>query len=624
MTEKALRIENPLDPVRMATLKHWGDLPAHTALEDMRPEATVDCGWGRLIFGQTFRSPGRLAREICREAPGRRDVALYIRDPHVVVSLDPQKLFLDPSHTFRLPLHDVNLDIGENQGWRIRQIAEGADLAHDEAAINRLYQVRGMVPVHEDFLARNLQNPVIAILVVETDDSGEILGVVTGVDHVLAFNDPDQGASLWSLAVDPQCLYPGIGASLVKALAALFQARQRTYLDLSVMHDNAEAIALYRKLGFQRVPVYCVKHKNPINEKLFVGPDRHSDLNIYARIIVDEARRRGIAVDILDAHHGYFRLSQGGRSITCRESLSELTSAVAMSRCDDKRVTRNVLTASGLRMPAQILADDPETVRDFLARYQRVVVKPARGEQGHGVQVDLRTPDTVEAAITTARRFCDDVIVEEMVDGEDLRIIVIGYQMVAAATRRPAEITGDGRQDIRTLIEKQSRRRQAAHQAARCPQPNGRWIAKPGWLSVGSLGMSERPSPRPTSVGDGCVSDLRGPSRWFSAWQKVLSLQSFIGSVGDGSWQILSSETWIRASSMRSNNARPDTAEAPRPSIVPCSRNCCCAPRARVSRRPSRACRTSARTKISYGWRTQSSAIVYLIDTNVIRRSSSR
>jgi GNAT-family acetyltransferase (TIGR03103 family) len=462
MTEKALRIENPLDPVRMATLKHWGDLPAHTALEDMRPEATVDCGWGRLIFGQTFRSPGRLAREICREAPGRRDVALYIRDPHVVVSLDPQKLFLDPSHTFRLPLHDVNLDIGENQGWRIRQIAEGADLAHDEAAINRLYQVRGMVPVHEDFLARNLQNPVIAILVVETDDSGEILGVVTGVDHVLAFNDPDQGASLWSLAVDPQCLYPGIGASLVKALAALFQARQRTYLDLSVMHDNAEAIALYRKLGFQRVPVYCVKHKNPINEKLFVGPDRHSDLNIYARIIVDEARRRGIAVDILDAHHGYFRLSQGGRSITCRESLSELTSAVAMSRCDDKRVTRNVLTASGLRMPAQILADDPETVRDFLARYQRVVVKPARGEQGHGVQVDLRTPDTVEAAITTARRFCDDVIVEEMVDGEDLRIIVIGYQMVAAATRRPAEITGDGRQDIRTLIEKQSRRRQAA------------------------------------------------------------------------------------------------------------------------------------------------------------------
>jgi len=446
----------------MATLKHWGDLPAHTALEDMRSEAAVDCGWGRLIFGQTFASADRLAREICREAPRCRDVALYIRDPHVVVALDPQHLFLDPSHTFRLPLRDAALDIREDRGWRIRQIAEGADTVHDEAAINRLYQVRGMVPVGEGFLDRNLRNPALVILVAEADDNDEILGVVTGVDHVLAFNDPDQGASLWSLAVDSQCLYPGIGASLAKALAALFQARQRTYLDLSVMHDNAEAIALYRKLGFQRVPVYCVKHKNPINEKLFVGPDRYSDLNIYARIIVDEARRRGIAVDILDAHHGYFRLSQGGRSITCRESLSELTSAIAMSRCDDKRVTRNMLTDSGLGMPAQIPADDPETVRDFLARYQRVVVKPARGEQGHGVQVDLRALDTVEAAITTAQRLCDDVIVEEMVEGEDLRIIVIGYQVIAAATRRPAEITGDGQQNIRTLIEKQSRRRQAA------------------------------------------------------------------------------------------------------------------------------------------------------------------
>ena len=139
-----------------------------------------------------------------------------------------------------------------------------------------------------------------------------------------------------------------------------------------------------------------------------------------------------------------------------------------MSRCDDKRVTRNMLTDSGLGMPAQIPADDPETVRDFLARHQRVVVKPARGEQGHGVQVDLRTLDTVEAAITTAQRFCDDVIVEEMVEGEDLRIIVIGYQVIAAATRRPAEITGDGQQNIRTLIEKQSRRRQAATGGESC------------------------------------------------------------------------------------------------------------------------------------------------------------
>jgi D-alanine-D-alanine ligase-like ATP-grasp enzyme len=50
----------------------------------------------------------------------------------------------------------------------------------------------------------------------------------------------------------------------------------------------------------------------------------------------------------------------------------------------------------------------------------------------------------VRAAIEVARRVCDDVIVEERVPGQDLRIVVIDYRVVAAATRRPARVVGDG------------------------------------------------------------------------------------------------------------------------------------------------------------------------------------
>ena len=447
---------DPMDPVRMASLKHWGALP-EGAGERMRDEATVDCGWGRLVFGQTYASPERLAEEIRREAPGRRDVALYIRDPHVVIALAPQQLFLDPSHTFRLALRKAPPGDPTCPGIAIRDARP-----EDEAAVNRIYLSRSMVPVREGFFADARRDPSLELLVAEDAGSGAILGAVTGVDHVAACNDPDGGASLWSLAVDPQGTRPGVGEALVRALAARFAERGRNCMDLSVMHDNAEAIALYEKLGFERVPVYCVKNKNPINERLFVGPDSFAGLNVYARILVDEARRRGIGVEVLDAAHGFFRLSHGGRTVTCRESLSELTSAVAMSRCDDKRVTRNLLTGAGLRMPDQIPAGDDDALRAFLERHGRVVVKPARGEQGHGVRVDLRSLDEVKSAIEAARQYCEDVIVEELVPGEDLRIVVIDYQVVAAATRRPAQVVGDGENTVRTLIEKQSRRRQAA------------------------------------------------------------------------------------------------------------------------------------------------------------------
>lgn len=446
---------NPLDPQDMVSLRHWGDPASDPEYAAMDSESMVDCGWGRLIFAQTFSDPQTLATLICREQPGKRDIALYLRDPQVVVSFAPQDLFIDPSYTYRL---DLATDLGTfgESGWRVRRARP-----QDAEAVRRIYRARQMVAPPRAFFATLDERDEIELLVAE-DATGYIIGAVTGVDHVRAFDDPDRGASLWALAADAQCCEQGVGEGLTRALAELFRARGRTFLDLSVVHDNAGAIALYEKLGFVRVPVYCVKKKNPINEPLFLGPDPAADLNIYAGIIVREARRRGIGVEVLDADNGYFRLTLGGRSITCRESLSELTSAIAMSRCEDKRVTLRVLAAAGLAVPEQTDAADPDAVAAFVERHGRVVVKPARGEQGRGVRVGLRRLEDVRATIESARQLADEVIVEQMVAGDDLRIVVIDHRVAAAASRRAAEIVGDGRKDVRKLIERQSRRRQLA------------------------------------------------------------------------------------------------------------------------------------------------------------------
>jgi GNAT-family acetyltransferase (TIGR03103 family) len=98
----------------------------------------------------------------------------------------------------------------------------------------------------------------------------------------------------------------------------------------------------------------------------------------------------------------------------------------------------------------------------MLKKHGSLVVKPARGEQGRGVAVDLRTMDEVRLAIANASEKSSRVLVESYHPGEDLRIIVIGFEMVAAAIRRPASVVGDGRHTVRELIERQSRRRSAA------------------------------------------------------------------------------------------------------------------------------------------------------------------
>ncbi len=45
------------------------------------------------------------------------------------------------------------------------------------------------------------------------------------------------------------------------------------------------------------------------------------------------------------------------------------------------------------------------------------------------------------------------MLLESYHAGHDLRVLVIGYEVVAAAIRRPAAVIGDGRHSIRELIE---------------------------------------------------------------------------------------------------------------------------------------------------------------------------
>jgi GNAT-family acetyltransferase (TIGR03103 family) len=448
---------DPDDLQEMASLKHWGEPPDRARRAHFRKGCAIDCGWGRLLFGQTFTEADELAEELQSEQQGRRDVALYVREPHVVLSRAPHALFLDPSHTFRVSLGTKPEPDQEDETSVIRPAQSG-----DGDAINTIYQARKMVPLADDFVAEGKHHAAITILVSEDTTTGTINGVVMGIDHKVAFDDPDNGSSLWALAVDTQARLPGVGRRLVTALASHFHNRGRSFMDLSVIHDNREAIALYLKLGFEQIPVYCVKKKNIVNESLFIGPASRESLNPYAEIIVDEARRRGITVTIEDSETGLFRLSHGGRSIDCRESLSDLTSAVAMSRCDDKALTHRLLRRGGVEVPAQEIVKKDDAAIAFLKRHGRVVVKPARGEQGQGVFVGLERPEEVRRALKQVREISPVALIEEFVTGQDLRIIVIGGAAIAAAVRKPATILGDGVYTIIELIDKQSRRRAAA------------------------------------------------------------------------------------------------------------------------------------------------------------------
>lgn len=181
-------------------------------------------------------------------------------------------------------------------------------------------------------------------------------------------------------------------------------------------------------------------------------PEGYGELNRYSRIIVDEALRRGIDVEVLDPKLGELALSRDGRRMTTIESLSELTTSVALRRCDHKLRTRRVLRDAGLEVPDGRVATFDEGDAEFLARWKDIVVKPVRGEQGWGVTVGVVDDAGLADAVALARAVWPEVLLEQHARGEDLRVIVIGGEVVAASVRRPPTVVGNGRDTLRDLI----------------------------------------------------------------------------------------------------------------------------------------------------------------------------
>ncbi len=436
--------------------------PPHL-VDAMAKDVELELGWGKLIFGQTFADAGTLADALRREAPGRRDICIYAREPQIVVAGGPSELFIDPSHTYRLRFTE---DADDDQtapspvGVTVRPLKDSSDAD----AMNRVFVRCGMVPSPlETIWHNNRDEPAVTYLLAVRDDDDAVVGTVTGVDHEVLFNDPEHGSSLWTLAVDPGAGIPGIGIALTKKLSSHFRRAGRAYMDLSVTHENTAAIKLYEKLGFRRVPVLVIKRKNAINQPLFSPPpETVDDLNPYARIIADEALRRGIWVEVLDAETGEIRLTHGGRSVVTRESLSEFTSAIAMCRCDDKRLTRRLVSDAGITVPLARLATFDDDDYAFLKEVGEVVVKPTRGEQGKGITVGVTAPADLTTALAWAREQFPEVLIEQRVAGDDLRLVVIDGRVVAAALRLPPEVIGTGKHTVRDLISAESRRRSAA------------------------------------------------------------------------------------------------------------------------------------------------------------------
>jgi cyanophycin synthetase len=188
-----------------------------------------------------------------------------------------------------------------------------------------------------------------------------------------------------------------------------------------------------------------IQNLKEIREKYMLGPSTRS--------IVDEAVSRGIPMIRLN-QYSLVQLGYGVHQKRIQATISSATSSIAVDIACDKETTKNLLDNVGIPVPYGYVV---ETVDKAVEKGRHLgfplVVKPIDASQGRGMTVNVVTEDSLKKAFEKAAALSGEVIVEDFVEGDDYRILVIDNRFVAASRRVPAHVIGDGKSTITQLID---------------------------------------------------------------------------------------------------------------------------------------------------------------------------
>lgn len=169
--------------------------------------------------------------------------------------------------------------------------------------------------------------------------------------------------------------------------------------------------------------------------------------------IVEEAAARGIPWIRLNKY-SLCQLGYGMNQKRIQATVTSNTSNIAVDLAGDKEDTKFLLEQAEVPVPKGDIVRSEEGLKDTI-RYigYPIVIKPINGNHGRGITANINNWEDAVEAFAAAKEISRSVIVERYIVGEDYRLLVIDYKLVAAAKRTPAGVMGDGKQTVQQLID---------------------------------------------------------------------------------------------------------------------------------------------------------------------------
>lgn len=168
--------------------------------------------------------------------------------------------------------------------------------------------------------------------------------------------------------------------------------------------------------------------------------------------ICDAAKNYGLPVTEL-GKSGIYQIGYGKQGRIIEAAISNKTNCVGVDISCDKFLTKQLLDIQNIPVAeGRKVFNIIGLLREAEFIGYPVVIKPQYGNKGKGVMLNLKNEKELIKAYTSLLKITKDIIIEKYVKGNDYRICVVDYKVVAASLRVVPFVIGDGKRNIKALI----------------------------------------------------------------------------------------------------------------------------------------------------------------------------
>lgn len=143
-----------------------------------------------------------------------------------------------------------------------------------------------------------------------------------------------------------------------------------------------------------------------------------------------------------------------GQTISVFQQFTDQTSQTSTRITTNKLLTAEVLGLAGLPAPKTFLVkSEAEAVRFFRKeKFRSAVIKPNNTDRGLGVYAGLTRENEILSAFDAAKKY-GQLILQEHIDGDDYRLLVVDNELMGVTCRRPFSVVGNGENTVRQLFD---------------------------------------------------------------------------------------------------------------------------------------------------------------------------